>query len=77
MTLNIQKVNRKSFAKLLQASLALKGCRNYKSCSGDSFLLKILVTKQDNRLGGDISINIFIARILYDWVSGDHVRHNP
>ena len=56
LTLKIKKTLRKSFVKQLKAFVAFRGSQNYKSWSCCSILLKILVTRQDNHLGGDISI---------------------
>ena len=56
MTLKIQKTFVKSIAKQLQASVAFRGGQSYNSWSGGIFLLKVLVTKRENRMGGDISI---------------------
>ena len=47
---------KKCFAKQLQASFAFGGGQSYNSWTGGIFLLKVLVTKQDNCMGGDISI---------------------
>ena len=57
------KSQQKIIAKRLQTSVAFKGCRNYKPWSDDSFLLKILVTKLDDHLGGDISMAKVVIRL--------------
>ena len=67
MTLKIQKTYLKSIAKQLQALFVFKGGQSCNSWSGGIFLLKVLVTKWDNRMGGDISIVKVVFYLQTAW----------
>ena len=69
MTLKIQKTCMKSIAKQLQASVAFREGQSINSWSGGIFLLNVLVTKQDNRMGGDISI-VKVVKVKWDRPTG-------